>query len=288
MSFANYDYDAEAQRTVNPSTRKTIAEASPILNEVSNELTAFTADITRLNKLQRQLGTKRDTAELRQQIDEIIKQCNTIHSEMDQSLDALTQKGEESQDPKLSFTGQKLRAECQDVYKNYQTILRSYNEKIQSVTVNEQYKKNEMEKKQLEQNQKQLEQQTESTPLVGNEDASYDAAQQAIQVQRQELSEAEVAYQSDLIEQRDEAITNISKSVQDVNKIFKDLNEIVNQQGEQIDTVEDNMNDYANNNQRATEELNKANEYQKKRSKWSCLFLVALIVILLIVLAILS
>ncbi|VEU20433.1 DEKNAAC101235 [Brettanomyces naardenensis] len=291
MSFANYD--VEAQKGVSPSVRDSVVEITPIFNDLSSELSEFIAEVTKLDKLQKQLGSRRDNSDLRNQLIELIRSCNSLRSGIDSSLRELEKKDRKVNNPKLSFTEEKLKEQCQEVFRNYRTISRTYNEKIQSVTVNEAFKKNEEDLR-----QKMV---SESTPLLqqkeGKVDASHgsaleeDHSKQRTQIQLQQgqsLTENEVAYHADLINERDEAITNISKGVQDINKIFRDLNEVVNQQGEQIDTIEDSMNDYANNNQMADHELRKADEYQKKKRRWSCFMLLALVIVLLIALALIS
>ena len=54
---------------------------------------------------------------------------------------------------------------------------------------------------------------------------------------------------------------------------------------EQIDSIENNMMNYATNNQLASHELVKADNYQKKKGKWTCILLVALVIFLVIFLA---
>ncbi|QPG76722.1 hypothetical protein FOA43_004116 [Brettanomyces nanus] len=270
MSFANYDI--EAQNGTTQSVEESVVEVSPIFNEISGQLSEFISVVTRLDKMQRQLGTKRDNSQLRGHVSDFITRCDLLHNGINSSLRQLEKKGRGTNDTKLSFTESKLKVQCQEVFKNYQVILRSYHQRIQSVTVNEAFKKNEEELRRVV---------SESTPLLQeegkiklDEEVPRQVAQKQqnrslslsqVQQQQQQLGQHEVSYHEDLINERDEAITNISKGVQDINKIFQDLNEVVNQQGEEIDTIETGMNDYANNNQMAHHELRKADDYQKRK-----------------------
>lgn len=103
------------------------------------------------------------------------------------------------------------------------------------------------------------------------------------QIQLQPTSN-EILYHEDLINERGQTISNIQQGVQDINQIFKTLDKIVIQQGEQINSIEDNIGSYAVDTHLAMGELNRANEYQKKKSKWCFLILLILIVIFTILL----
>lgn len=134
----------------------------------------------------------------------------------------------------------------------------------------------------------------ESTPLVDGTNAdqlSYTTPQQQLRVQKQiqkqsqsqeqEVSANELAYHENLVQDHSQAISNIQQGVQDINQIYKTLDNIVIQQGEQVSSIENNILGYAQDTHLAMGELNKADEYQKKKSKWC--FMIALILLLLVV-----
>ncbi|ONH68247.1 Syntaxin-7 [Cyberlindnera fabianii] len=75
----------------------------------------------------------------------------------------------------------------------------------------------------------------------------------------------------------------LKRRVEEINSIYKQLGFLVQQQGHQVDTVENNMTNLANNAQNATQELRKADEYQKNKRKWSCVLLIFLVVFTLII-----
>ncbi|GMG39168.1 unnamed protein product [Ambrosiozyma monospora] len=298
MSFANFDI--EAQKGRNP-----VNVTFQPLNELSNKLSDFTSNVSKIDRYQQQLGTKRDNSQLRSQVDKLVTQTDKLQQGITQQLSKLELANEESssnnQNATFSFTLDKLQTQFQQVFKNYQVVVRSYNEKLQSVRVNEEFAKNEREQQlKLNANTALLSQGTSSTTSnatnygsTGNDldedmQAQTQIQRQALIQKQQGISETELQYHQDLIQHRENAIENISKGVQDINKIFSDLNEIVNQQGEQIDTIEDNLVSYSTDNQLASRELTKADEYQKKKGKWSCVILVALVVISLIILAVIS
>lgn len=117
---------------------------------------------------------------------------------------------------------------------------------------------------------------TEQTPLI----------QQQQQQQSQLLglaNQQEVEFNNSLILDRENEIHQIEQGITEINSIFRDLGTLVTEQGSHIDLIEDNISTLAENTQHASQQLSKANDYQKKRRKWSCYCLTFLIVILLVV-----
>lgn len=119
--------------------------------------------------------------------------------------------------------------------------------------------------------------------------SGQDPAQSQEQVQQDQVNELDLQYHVALTEERNRQIEQVQNGIREVNSIFKDLGELVNLQGSQLDTVEENILHMSGNAYSADRELSKANEYQKRKSKWSCILLCALCVfVLVVVLAVLS
>lgn len=307
MSFASLKKNKEPAAQVNvldlERGGQDVLTAS--LNQISSSLSEFTSLVSNISKQESALGTKRDTPASRDNVDNLMTDCQRIHSNLLKDLNHLQNVLDDNNNADISdkelmtikFSKDLLGQQIRDVYKNYQVIVRSYNEKLHSALVQEQYEKTladieqEKRRQQAVVNSKNII--TDKTPLISNEQSSthYTAnsqLQQQLQTTNNQISDSSLQYHSDLIQQRDQAITSISQGVQDINKIFKDLDQMVNQQGEQVDSIENNMMNYATNNQLASHELIKADNYQKKKRKWTCILLFALVVVLLIVLAIIS
>ena len=298
IGSSSLDIDLEAGRQSN-STQ--VQEASAILQGISQKLSQFTSCIGSITRSENSLGTRSDTQQARDNVRATIGRCQQLHVEILNGLRDLDDINAKSKvkDPtmkKIMLPKDHLREQVEELYANYTAIVRSYEEKLNSATVRDEFAL----QQQLQQ-QKAQQQKSDKTPLLLNEQNTgqyteeggfqqqqQQQQQQLSQVQLQEqqqISEASLQYHSDLVQQRDKAITSISQGVQDINKIFKDLDEMVGQQGEQIDSIENNMMNYATNNQLASHELVKADNYQKKKGKWTCILLVALVIFLVIFLA---
>lgn len=86
------------------------------------------------------------------------------------------------------------------------------------------------------------------------------------------INNEEFIYQQNLVNQRDEEISNIQQGITDLNEIFKDLGAVVQQQGIMVDNIEANIYSAADNTHMASRELDKAQRYQRKSNKY-CLYL---------------
>ena len=101
-----------------------------------------------------------------------------------------------------------------------------------------------------------------------------------IVIERDPINNEEFAYQQNLIEQRDQEISNIERGITELNEIFKDLGNVVQQQGVLVDNIEANIYTTSDNTQMASNELRKAMRYQKSTSRWRVYLLVVLLVML--------
>ncbi|XP_062896641.1 t-SNARE domain-containing protein 1 [Mobula hypostoma] len=99
-----------------------------------------------------------------------------------------------------------------------------------------------------------------------------------------EVTEDEV----ESIKQREEALLQIEADMLDVNQIIKDLALLVHEQGENIDSIEANIERAATNVDTANEQLMKASQHQKRARKMKCCFLLATLVILAVIIIIIA
>ncbi|SMN17866.1 similar to Saccharomyces cerevisiae YOR036W PEP12 Target membrane receptor (t-SNARE) for vesicular intermediates traveling between the Golgi apparatus and the vacuole [Maudiozyma saulgeensis] len=104
--------------------------------------------------------------------------------------------------------------------------------------------------------------------------------QSTIVVEMDPINNEEFAYQQNLINQRDEEISNIQQGMSDLNDIFKDLGAVVQQQGIMVDNIEANIYSASNNTNMASRELDKARRYQRRSSKY-CLYLLVILSVML-------
>ncbi|KAI8839516.1 t-SNARE [Chytriomyces cf. hyalinus JEL632] len=93
------------------------------------------------------------------------------------------------------------------------------------------------------------------------------------QLQDQEALDAEVEYNESLILEREQDLQNIERNIVEVNEIFRDLGTIVGEQQFVLDHIESNVGSVAVNMEGATGELRIAAERQKAaQSRMCCLY----------------
>ncbi|XBW36642.1 hypothetical protein QEN19_002213 [Hanseniaspora menglaensis] len=100
-------------------------------------------------------------------------------------------------------------------------------------------------------------------------------------VERHDPSQLEIEYQNKIIEERNQEIGKIQTGIQDINSIFKDLSSLVVEQGQMLNTIESNIYSAESNMKLGANELTKALEYQKRKSKLCFYLFFVLFMILL-------
>ena len=128
---------------------------------------------------------------------------------------------------------------------------------------------------------------------AATETSFADVERQALleQQQKQELlqTEGELQFNEALIEERDQAITEITGQIGEVHQIFQDLAVLVHDQGEMLDDIESNLTRAGEQTQDAHVQIIRAERSQRKaRTTWCFLMMLTagvVGVLLLIILA---
>lgn len=99
----------------------------------------------------------------------------------------------------------------------------------------------------------------------------------------QQLVSTDLSLHNNLLEDREQEISEIQRGMMEINSIFRDLGVLVAEQGTNLDTIEENVTDMARQTNDAANQLFKAETYQRSRGKWSCIALLVLLVITILV-----
>lgn len=267
MSFA--DYDLEAQKSV-PAAKKDqpSSELDGIVQNTSAQLQQFGLLINQFNNQKKLVGSKRDSLESRTQTDALsgrISDLDTAIHSLIMNINKVMSSGSKLEvSQRQVLAKDRLSSEYHELHLTFLSSRQAYKERKASVPI------------------KTKQPADERTPLI--EDAGQNKqTQQQQQVSLDQIEQTDLQYHLLLTEERNREINRVSEGIQEVNSIFKDLGALVTQQGEQLDTIEENVSQLQGNTKQASRELNKAHDYQKRKSKWSCIFLVALIIVVLVV-----
>jgi syntaxin 7 len=126
-----------------------------------------------------------------------------------------------------------------------------------------------------------------------SEAARADAERRALleEQRKQELLSVENSLQFNeaVIEERDQAIVEITGQIGEVHQIFQDLAVLVVDQGEMLDDIESNITRAAERTADASVQISRAERSQRSaRSKWCFLLVITMIVVGLLMLIILA
>ncbi|GMM34990.1 SNAP receptor [Saccharomycopsis crataegensis] len=275
MSFVNYDVEAQKPDATHRS--------SSVIMDLSKSITNFATNLTNLEKLNRQIGTKRDGIQLRQRIESALdKETDQLNTIKDKVFNLqLVSKNNASNDQEELIIG-KLQKELGIITENFNSLKRKYDEKKNSASINDLIDviNDEESNNAALGEEEQEDEPSETTGLL---------QQQQRQQEQELINRYDMDFHQLLVQQRENNISEIQQGVEEINTIFKDINSLVLQQGVQVDTIENNLTNLANDTQNAAQELTKANNYQERKSRCSCIILVVLsVVVLVITLAIIS
>ncbi|ODQ64482.1 hypothetical protein NADFUDRAFT_70968 [Nadsonia fulvescens var. elongata DSM 6958] len=271
----------------------------PTYADYSSEVSAAAAHLTSLRRQLPLLGTRRDSPTVRNQLQEVIKDCDQclirakhFQSEaVGSSLKGKTllgvtdsTKGTAADDKIHKFEWERAKKEIHtlsDELTRIKSVVHSYPPPTDPLK--------EQKEKQLElELQTELSQQlhiskssgnklphTETTPLLAEQQ------QEQLQVQKDQLNQSALNFQTAQILDRDDDIQAIERGVNDINAIFRDLGSLISQQGTQVDTIEENANNTTKSIQRGQEQLLKSNNRLKSRGK--CTFILLMVLLIFIV-----
>lgn len=273
MSFLNIDLEAQKEPAFHNTDDDANSKTSLIISKASNLLTDFANGVNNLERLVNQLGTKRDSLQLRQTIESArIVELNEYRQQLEHLTNDISHLVANNQQTRIEdkFSEEKLRKEFESVNNNFNILKRQYNERKNSVILNDKIS-----------NAQALSDDATGSSSIANETTPL-IQQQQQQQNQYSITQQELDLHSVLAEERANEIKKIHGGVEEINSIYKQLGYLVQQQGSQVDTVENNMTNLANHTQSATQELVKADNYQKQRKKWSCIILIILVIVVLI------
>ncbi|KAM9927312.1 hypothetical protein OXX59_002595 [Metschnikowia pulcherrima] len=277
MSFANYDLEAQTdlpkKQVLSSSSQNTETDLDSIIRKTSHQIQTYGSLVASFNNEKKLLGSRRDDLQLRRKLassqQNIVSLGSAIRKLIADITVVMSDSSSESEvkaSSRQHMMKDRLSSDFRDLESNFDKAVQDYTEKTARAPLQPQKNTN-------------TGNYTESSPLLSQNERQ---AQLQMQEDQDTIEQTELQYHMLLTEERNRQIEQVAEGIREVNSIFKDLGELVNQQGEQLDTVEENVLQMSGNAHEASRELNKAHEYQKSKSKWSCILLVALCVFVLV------
>lgn len=232
-------------------------------NKVASELIAsvfkLQTEVSRLKSDVQRLGTPKDTVEHRAKIAASNDKLKVSAKNIGERLKAAAQ-----QDNSLQI--QKIVSNFQAVLTNLEGIMKQASARQAA----------------------SLPRQPDHIAIQIEPDVGDDGEPQVLlhtQQQQQQASlqlEGELQYNEVLIEERDDAIQEISHQIGEVHEIFQDLATLVNDQGHMVDDFSDHIERTATHTQNAATQLRKAETKQRWGQSFQCWIMVAAAFVLIV------
>lgn len=271
MSFNRLsDLESQPQKTSASNSTSGFAKQT---NVISRRIFQITSNITQTQRLLQSISTKKDNQQSR----------NTLHDLLETTRDNIKSTGEELKKlddfdereiggDTAKFTKTKMKRDFQNVLSSFQDVQR---------------KSAEYQKSYVDSAKQAIQESEEAQGSYRDDEEESSRSQvQALQSPRL-LDDAEIEFNETLIEERESEIQNIEAGITELNEIFRDLGTMVTQQGNQIDSIEANVDNVAMNTQTASAELTKAQRYQKNsRNRKLCLMMILIIIFTIVLLAV--
>ncbi|KAG9190494.1 SNARE domain-containing protein [Alternaria panax] len=234
-------------------------------DKLSDDLFALTRNVARLSQETAKLGTKHETARVRERVKTTVEETSEKFKELGEGLKKITTWPDVG--PSQKFTQSKLQREFKASLTEFQHLQKQALEK---------------EKQSAQAARTALQDVTSPSEERGGE-----FGQQQEQEQLRLANQDEVDFQESMIIERESEIRNIEQSVGELNELFRDVAHMVHEQGAQLDIIEENVETTHDASRGAHVNLKQASNYQKSaRSKACILLLILAIVLVIIILAV--
>lgn len=221
------------------------------------------SNIAKIKQSVEKIGTSRDSQQLRDTINSLVRETKNLSKTIPQQLKQLEQ----------TFSTDEFRRK--DEKKNQKKLAQDFKFQMEAFQDVNSLVLQKEKKHPVPSTQSFMDHPSEPTYYEENQD------EQRMMARNKQLHlEDDITFQEVVVEDRFKGIHEIEQNIQDVNEIMIDLSNLVSEQGVMIDNIESNVEKSVDYTTKATFELQKASNYQRKsRSKLCCLLLLILIIV---------
>ncbi|KAK6324222.1 hypothetical protein J4Q44_G00065610 [Coregonus suidteri] len=245
-------------------------DSNTLIQTCSSNIQKITQNTAQIKSMVSQLGTRQDTSELQDRLQQIQHFTNQLAKETNKhlkDLGAVSLSSAPSEQRQQKIQKERLMNDFSAALNNFQAIQRQAAEK-----------------------EKESVARARAGSRLSAEDGaseeqlvSFDNQEDWGQTTTQTTEEAITEEDLELIKERETNIRQLESDILDVNQIFKDLAVMIHDQGEMIDSIEANVESAEVHVDRGTEQLQRAAYYQQKSRKKMCILAVVLSIVLTIV-----
>lgn len=273
----SFDQLSSLESQPRPSAYADDPEFDRLSQDMMNKLFTLSGNTSRLRTEIGHLGTRRDTARVRERVRDLIDESQETLKAVGEGVKKVQTWGDDHGGDELTpaqkYKQQKLFREFRSSLEEFQGLQRQA-----------------LEKQRASVSAARAAAHEEEEGHGGDNVPLSPTGQQQQQLMQQDLRLApqdEVDFQEALIAERETEIQNIEQGVGDLNVLFQQVAQIVTEQGEQLGGIAENVERTHEDTRGADRELRQAARYQKNaRSKACCLLIVLAVILTIIVLAV--
>ncbi|KAJ8267724.1 hypothetical protein COCON_G00128960 [Conger conger] len=236
---------------------------SGLIQTCGSNIHKITQNTAQIKSMVSQLGTKLDTSELQDRLQQLQHYTNQLAKETNRhlkDLGSLPQPLSPSEQRQQKLQRDRLMNEFSAALNNFQAVQRRAADK---------------EKESVARARAGSRLSAEGGPQDGQL-VSFDNNLEDWGQSEAQTEEAITEEDLELIKERETNIRQLESDILDVNQIFKDLAVMIHDQGEMIDSIEANVESAEVHVDRGTEQLQRAAYYQKKSRKKMCILVMVL------------
>lgn len=240
-----------------------------VIQTCSSNIQKITLNTAQIKSMVNQLGTRQDTSEFQDRLQQIQHYTNQLAKETNKHLKELGSvplPSSPSEQRQQKIQRDRLMNDFSAALNNFQAVQRRAAEK---------------ERESIARARAGSRLSTEDSfrdEKLVSFDNQEDLGPISIQAEEVAITEEDL----ELIKERETNIRQLESDIMDVNQIFKDLAVMIHDQGEMIDSIEANVENAEVHVERGTEQLQRAVSYQQKSRKKICIIAIVFSFILII------
>ncbi|XP_056154463.1 syntaxin-12 [Lampris incognitus] len=235
----------------------------------SSNIQKITQNTAQIKSLVNQLGTKQDTSQLQERLQQIQHYTNQLAKETNKhlkDLGSIPLQLSPSEQRQQKIQKDRLMNDFSAALNNFQAVQRRAADKEKESVARARAG-----------SRLSAEDGARDEQLVSF-DNQDDWGQMTSQMEEAAITEEDL----ELIKERETNIRQLESDIMDVNQIFKDLAVMIHDQGEMIDSIEANVESAEVHVERGAEQLQRAAYYQQKSRKKMCILAMVLSIVLVI------
>ncbi|KAI1894948.1 hypothetical protein AGOR_G00121020 [Albula goreensis] len=234
-----------------------------LIQTCSSNIQRITQNTAQIKSMLYQLGSKQDTQELQDRLQQLQHYTNQLAKETNKhlkDLGSLPLALSPSEQRQQKLQKERLMNDFSAALNNFQVVQRRAAEKEKESVARARAG-----------SRLSAEDSNRDEQLVSFDNDGWGAQTQG-QTEEAAITEEDL----ELIKERETNIRQLESDIMDVNQIFKDLAVMIHDQGEMIDSIEANVESAEVHVERGTEQLQRAAYYQKKSRKKMCILALVL------------